>query len=99
MATVIVPASTREAHVAPTSYDIGYKIRCRRCGYVQYERVLSEVLERRCPTGCGAIVCVSACLLSQAIPVPSEQELLDLALWQSEAEQKEGAPATRLRSR
>jgi len=94
MATVTSPTSAKNALPMPYG-DIGYKIKCRRCGYVR-ERVarLSEwPLENRwCPTGCGAIVCISAYLLSQAFPAPSEQDLVDLALWQSKAERKEAAP-------
>src|SRR5271157_3736477 len=102
MATVTVPASTRKALAAPESFDIGYRISCRRCGYVHYERVAqpSEFLQRRCPTGCGAIVCIAGYLLSSALTPPHQQEF-DLALWQSKVEQKEAelAPNRHLKVR
>lgn len=95
MATVTVPPSTGKALAAPKSHNIGYEIRCRRCGYVHSGRVaqLSESMERPCPTGCGAIVCVSAYLLAPAFTPPHQQEF-DLALWPSKVERTEAAPAS-----
>jgi len=94
LATVTVPPSTGKSLATPKSYDIGYEIRCRRCGYVHSGRVaqLTESMERPCPTGCGAIVCVSAYLLAPAFTPPHQQEF-DLALLQSKVEQKEAALA------
>ncbi len=67
LATVTLPLSTGTL-VAPRGYEIGYEIKCRRCGYVESGRAaqLSESLERQCPNGCGAIVCMSAHLLSRS---------------------------------
>ncbi|HTF36104.1 MAG TPA: hypothetical protein VK714_20660 [Myxococcota bacterium] len=98
MDTIAVPAATRKAFAVPESYDIGYKISCRRCGDVDYERVAqpSEFLERRCRTGCGAIVRIAGYLLSPAFTPPHQQEF-DLALLQSKVEQKEAALASNRR--
>ena len=97
LSTATVPPSTRQA---PKSYDIGYEIKCRHCGYVESGRVtqLSDSLERQCPNGCGAIVCMSAYLLAPAF-TPQHQQEFDLALWPSKAERKEAAPPTNRRHR
>jgi len=98
LATAIVPPSTL---AAPRPYDIAYEIRCRHCGYVESGRVaqLNESMERRCPAGCGSLVCVSAYLLSRAFTPPPPQQEFDLALWPPKVERKQAAPASNQRHR